>query len=280
MKKKYKLSNGKEIPSLGFGTFRLKEEVEDILKKALKVGYRLIDTAASYQNEEYVGKALRAVEINREDLFITGKLWNDSRDFEKIVSSCKETLKKLNLEYLDLYLVHWPASSALYPNWKEINANVWKTMEYLYEQGLVKSIGVSNFKKSQLEALMTTAKIKPMVNQIEFHIGFMQQETLEYCQNNNILVEAWSPCGGGKLLKKDIIKNMAEKYNVSPAKLCLRWCVEHNVIPITKSSHEERMIENFNLADFEITKEDMKILDSQPFIGGYGFDSETITIFN
>ena len=153
-------------------------------------------------------------------------------------------------------------------------------MEYLYEQGLVKSIGVSNFKKSQLEALMTTAKIKPMVNQIEFHIGFMQQETLEYCQNNNILVEAWSPCGGGKLLKKDIIKNMAEKYNVSPAKLCLRWCVEHNVIPITKSSHEERMIENFNLDDFEITEEDMKILDSQPFIGGYGFDSETITIFN
>lgn len=276
----YKLNNGKEIPSIGFGTFRLKEEVEDVVINAIEVGYKMIDTASSYLNEEYVGNAIKKANVDRKDLFITGKLWNDSRDFEKIVEACKETLKKLNVDYLDLYLVHWPASPVLYPNWKEINANVWKALEYLYEEGLVKSIGVSNFKKSQLEELMKVAKIKPMVNQIEFHIGFMQEETLKYCQENDILVEAWSPCGGGKLLKKEIIKEMAEKYNVSPAKLCLRWCVEHGVIPITKSTNIDRMKDNFNLYDFKISKEDMDILDSQPFIGGYGFDSETITIFN
>ena len=276
----YKLNNGKEIPSIGFGTFRLKEEVEDVVINAIEVGYKMIDTAASYLNEEYVGNAIKKTKVDRKDLFITGKLWNDSREFEKIVEACKETLKKLNVDYLDLYLVHWPASPVLYPNWKEINANVWKALEYLYEEGLVKSIGVSNFKKSQLEELMKVAKIKPMVNQIEFHIGFMQEETLKYCQENDILVEAWSPCGGGKLLKKEIIKEMAEKYNVSPAKLCLRWCVEHGVIPITKSTNIDRMKDNFNLYDFKISKEDMNILDSQPFIGGYGFDSETITIFN
>ena len=276
----YKLNNGKEIPSIGFGTFRLKEEVEDVVINAIEVGYKMIDTASSYLNEEYVGNAIKKANVDRKDLFITGKLWNDSREFEKIVEACKETLKKLNVEYLDLYLVHWPASPVLYPNWKVINANVWKALEYLYEEGLVKSIGVSNFKKSQLEELMKVAKIKPMVNQIEFHIGFMQEETLKYCQENDILVEAWSPCGGGKLLKKEIIKEMAEKYNVSPAKLCLRWCVEHGVIPITKSTNIDRMKDNFNLYDFKISKEDMDILDSQPFIGGYGFDSETITIFN
>ena len=276
----YKLNNGKEIPSIGFGTFRLKEEVEDVVINAIEVGYKMIDTASSYLNEEYVGNAIKKTKVDRKDLFITGKLWNDSREFEKIVEACKETLKKLNVDYLDLYLVHWPASPVLYPNWKEINANVWKALEYLYEEGLVKSIGVSNFKKSQLEELMKVAKIKPMVNQIEFHIGFMQEETLKYCQENDILVEAWSPCGGGKLLKKEIIKEMAEKYNVSPAKLCLRWCVEHGVIPITKSTNIDRMKDNFNLYDFKISKEDMNILDSQPFIGGYGFDSETITIFN
>lgn len=276
----YKLNNGKEIPSIGFGTFRLKEEVEDVVINAIEVGYKMIDTASSYLNEEYVGNAIKKANVDRKDLFITGKLWNDSRDFEKIKEACKETLKKLNVEYLDLYLVHWPASPVLYPNWKEINANVWKALEYLYEEGLVKSIGVSNFKKSQLEELMKVAKIKPMINQIEFHIGFMQEETLKYCQENDILVEAWSPCGGGKLLKKEIIKEMAEKYNVSPAKLCLRWCVEHGVIPITKSTNIDRMKDNFNLYDFKISKEDMNILDSQPFIGGYGFDSETITIFN
>jgi aldo/keto reductase len=276
----YKLNNGKEIPSIGFGTFRLKEEVEDVVINAIEVGYKMIDTASSYLNEEYVGNAIKKTKVDRKDLFITGKLWNDSREFEKIVEACKETLKKLNVDYLDLYLVHWPASPILYPNWKEINANVWKALEYLYEEGLVKSIGVSNFKKSQLEELMKVAKIKPMVNQIEFHIGFMQEETLKYCQENDILIEAWSPCGGGKLLKKEIIKEMAEKYNVSPAKLCLRWCVEHGVIPITKSTNIDRMKDNFNLYDFKISKEDMNILDSQPFIGGYGFDSETITIFN
>lgn len=276
----YKLNNGKEIPSIGFGTFRLKEEVEDVVINAIEVGYKMIDTASSYLNEEYVRNAIKKTKVDRKDLFITGKLWNDSREFEKIVEACKETLKKLNVDYLDLYLVHWPASPILYPNWKEINANVWKALEYLYEEGLVKSIGVSNFKKSQLEELMKVAKIKPMVNQIEFHIGFMQEETLKYCQENDILIEAWSPCGGGKLLKKEIIKEMAEKYNVSPAKLCLRWCVEHGVIPITKSTNIDRMKDNFNLYDFKISKEDMNILDSQPFIGGYGFDSETITIFN
>ena len=253
------LNNGKIIPSIGFGTWKLKnnEETIEIIKEAIKYGYRHIDTAFAYGNEETIGKGIKESNIDRKDLFITGKLWNDDRGYENIINACKRTIKNLNCEYLDLYLIHWPASKAVHDDWIEINKETWQALEYLYEQGLVKAIGVCNFKINQLEELIKTAKIKPMVNQIEFHIGVYNKDILDYCNRNNIIVEAWSPLGSGKLFKVEELKEMASKYNVSVAQLCIRWCLQNNTLPLPKSKNIERIKNNLDVFNFEITNEDM-----------------------
>ena len=278
---KYQLSNGLKLPIIGFGTWKLKnnEDTIEIIKNAVNCGYRLFDTASAYGNEEAIGKGLKISNINRKELFISGKLWNEDRGYDNIISACKKTINALDCEYLDMYLIHWPASKAVHENWQEINEETWRAFEYLYQEGLVKSIGVCNFKKNQLEALLKTAKIKPMVNQIEYHIGYMQEETVKYCQENNILIEAWSPLGSGKMLKVEDLNNMAKKYNVSTANLCLKWCIQNKILPLPKSKNLERMQENINCLDFEISKEDMTILNEMPFVGGLALDSETITLF-
>lgn len=276
------LSNNNKIPCIGFGTWKLKnnDETSEIIKEAIKCGYRHFDTAFAYGNEEAVGKGLKESKINREELFITGKLWNDDRGYDNIINACKRTINNLQCDYLDLYLIHWPASKTVHDDWIEINNETWKAFEYLYQNGYVKAIGVCNFKKNQLEELLKSAKIKPMVNQIEFHIGFRQEETVDYCKKNNILVEAWSPLGSGKILKVESLKEMADKYNVSVAKLCLRWCLQNGTIPLPKSKNIERMQDNLDVFNFEISEEDMQILDNFPYVGGSGLDSETLTLFN
>lgn len=276
------LSNNNKIPCIGFGTWKLKnnDETSEIIKEAIKCGYRHFDTAFAYGNEEAVGKGLKESKINREELFITGKLWNDDRGYDNIINACKRTINNLQCDYLDLYLIHWPASKTVHDDWIEINNETWKAFEYLYQNGYVKAIGVCNFKKNQLEELLKSAKIKPMVNQIEFHIGFRQEETVDYCKKNNILVEAWSPLGSGKILKVESLKEIADKYNVSVAKLCLRWCLQNGTIPLPKSKNIERMQDNLDIFNFEISEEDMQILDNFPYVGGSGLDSETLTLFN
>lgn len=247
-----------------------------IINNAIQVGYKLIDTASSYLNEEAIGDAIKI--NNREDLFISGKLWNSDR--ENVIEACKKTIANLKCEYLDLYLVHWPAAKALYDNWIDINNNVWKQMEELVDLGLVKNIGVSNYKANQLEELLKHAKIKPYINQIEFHPGFMQKDIVDYCKKQHIIVQAWSPLGSGKMLKKQEIINLAEKYeNKSPAQICLRWCLQNDVIPVVKSTEIDRMKSNLDIFDFQITKEDMDYLNSLPYLGGSGLDSETLTLF-
>lgn len=277
----YTLSNGKKIPNIGYGTWRLKnnDDTVEIIKTAVKAGYRLFDTAIAYGNIGAVGKGLKESKINREELFITSKLWNDSRKYDEVIEACKKTIDELQCDYLDLYLIHWPASPALFDDWASKNNETWKAFEYLYKEGLVKAIGVCNFKKHQLEPLIENASIKPMVNQIEFHIGQMQEEVLEYCFNNDILVEAWSPLGSGKMLKVEELQQMAEKYNVTTAQLCIRWCIQNNVLPIPKSKNEDRMKQNLDVFDFEISEEDMKTLNEMPYVGGSGLDSDTITLF-
>ena len=276
------LNNGKIIPSIGFGTWKLKnnEETVEIIKEAIKCGYSHIDTAFAYGNEETIGKGIKESNIDRKDLFITGKLWNDDRGYENIINACKRTIKNLNCEYLDLYLIHWPASKAVHDDWIEINKETWQALEYLYEQGLVKAIGVCNFKINQLEELIKTAKIKPMVNQIEFHIGVYNKDILDYCNRNNIIVEAWSPLGSGKLFKVEELKEMASKYNVSVAQLCIRWCLQNNTLPLPKSKNIERIKNNLDVFNFEITNEDMEYLNNFRRVGSSGLDSETITLFN
>ncbi len=276
------LNNNNQILLVGFGTWKLKnnEQTVEIIKEAIKCGYRHFDTAFAYGNEEAVGKGLKESLINREELFITGKLWNDDRGYDNIINACKRTISNLQCGYLDLYLIHWPASKAVHDDWIDINNETWKAFEYLYQNGYVKAIGVCNFKKNQLEELLKIAKIKPMVNQIEFHIGFRQEDTVDYCKKNNILVEAWSPLGSGKMLKVEALKKIADKYNVSVAQLCLRWCLQNETIPLPKSKDTQRMKENLNIFNFEISEEDMQILNDFPYVGGSGLDSETITLFN
>lgn len=281
MMMKYMLKKRLNIPSIGFGTWKLKNDdaTIQIIKDAIEVGYRHFDTAYAYGNEEMIGKGIKESKINREELFITGKLWNEDRGYENIINACKRTIKNLDCDYLDLYLIHWPASIALYDNWEEINNETWRAFEYLYNEGFVKAIGVCNFKVHHLEALIKSCTIMPMVNQIEFHPGMIQKDIVEFCHENNILVEAWSPLGSGKLLKKEKLIEIANKYNVSVAKLCIKWCLQNNVLPLPKSKNKDRMIDNINVNDFEITQEDMEIINNMEYMGGSGLDSDTLTLF-
>ena len=230
---KRKLINGYEIPILGFGTWKTPDgqTAVNAVKKAIEVGYTHIDTAARYENEVSVGKAIKESNVPREHLFITSKLWNSNRGYEKTIQACKKTLEDLGLDYLDLYLIHWPAAANQFDNWDEINLDTWKAMIDLYKMGKVKAIGVSNFKPHHLKSLME-AEISPMVNQIEFHPGFMQKETIEYCQSNNIIIEAWSPIGNGRLLENETLIEIAKKYNKSVAQICIKWCLQNNTIPL------------------------------------------------
>lgn len=265
-----------KLPLIGFGTWKLKNnpETTDIVNNAVKNGYRLIDTASSYQNEEAVGNAI--INSNRSDLCISGKLWNTDRN--NVFEACDRTIRNLKCDYLDLYLMHWPASKAVHENWDEINNEVWFQMEKLVTAGKVKYIGVSNFKSNQLEELLKSCSIKPFVNQIEFHPGFMQKETVSFCANNNITVQAWSPLRSGRALKKKEIIGLAEKYDKTPAQIILKWCIQNAVIPIVKSKNPERMKSNLDL-NFTIFDEDFRYLNNLPYMGSSGLDSETLTLF-
>ena len=280
-KKNYVLNNGLEIPKIGYGTWKLKNNDDTVcaVSEAIKIGYRLFDTASAYNNEKTIGLGFKKSKIDRNNLFITGKLWNDSRKYDDVINACKKTIDELDCEFLDLYLIHWPASPALYENWEELNWETWTALEKLYNDGFVKAIGVCNFKVHQLESLLKKAIIKPMVNQIEFHIGQMQSEIVNYCKNNDILVEAWSPLGSGKMLKNAFLQNMATKYSVTVAQLCIRWCVQNDVLPIPRSKNIDRINSNFDVFDFEISDSDMKTLNEMPYIGGSGLDSDTLTLF-
>ena len=210
-------------------------------------------------------------------MFISGKLWNSDRF--NVSDACKMTIEKLQCNYLDTYLMHWPASKVVHDNWAEINNIVWKQMEKLVESGYVKNIGVCNFKVSQLEELLKSADIKPCVNQIEIHPGFRQQEIVDFCKYNNIIIQAWSPLGSGKILKKQEIIAVAEKYSRTPAQICLKWCIQNGIIPIVKSKDSLRMKSNIDIFNFEIQHEDMEYLNNLPYLGSSGLDSESLTLF-
>lgn len=272
------LNNGVQIPDIGFGTWQTpdgKTAIQAVLC-ALENGYRHIDTAAVYGNEESVGKAIRMSGIAREDLFVTTKVWNTERGYERTLKAFEQSLKKLDMDYIDLYLIHWPAVAKHFSDWKELNAETWRALEYLYEKGKVKAIGVSNFLVPHLEALHETAEILPMVNQIEFHPGYMQPETVVYCQDHGILIEAWSPLGTGKMLNNEMLKEIAANYGVSVAQLCIRWILQKGHLPLPKSVTPERIRQNREVYSFEISAEDEKVIDQLPYIGGSGLYPEEV----
>jgi len=245
------LNNGVKMPWFGLGVFKVEEgpELVNAVKTAIQHGYRSIDTAAIYENEEGVGQGIKESGIAREDLFVTSKVWNADLGYESTLAAYQTSLDKLGLEYLDLYLIHWPVEG----KYKE----AWRALETLYKEGRVRAIGVSNFQVHHLEDLMKDAEIKPMVNQVEYHPRLTQKDVQSFCREQGIQMEAWSPLMQGQLLDNEVLAAIAAKYNKSVAQIILRWDLQNGVVTIPKSTKEHRIIENSQVFDFELTQEDM-----------------------
>lgn len=259
----FKLNNEVLIPSIGFGTWQISEgkAVVNAVKCALTTGYKHIDTAAVYGNEKGVGQAIKESGTDRKELFITSKVWNTERGYEPTLKAFDQTLSDLQLDYLDLYLIHWPATKNQFNNWEQINYDTWRALEELYRLGRVRAIGLSNFLPQHIEPLLEQATVLPMVNQIEYQPGYMQPECVEFCNKHNILVEAWSPLGSGKLLKNETLQSIAKKYNKSVAQLCIKWVLQNGILPLPKSATPKRIKENLEVTDFTIELKDMDTIN-------------------
>lgn len=265
------LHNGVNMPWMGLGVFKVKEgeEVVESVKAAIRNGYISIDTAAIYGNEEGVGQAIRESGVDREELFITSKVWNADQGYESTLKAFETSLAKLGLDYLDLYLIHWPG--------KDKYKETWKALEKLYKDGRVRAIGVSNFHIHHLEDLISSAEIKPMVNQVEYHPHLTQKELLAFCKKEGIQLEAWSPLKQGQLLEEPVLVDIANKYNKSVAQVILRWDLQNGVVTIPKSIKEHRIIENSNVFDFELSTEDMEKIDGLNQNSRAGSNPDTMT---
>ncbi|MCA0969749.1 aldo/keto reductase [Halobacillus litoralis] len=252
----FTLQNGTNMPKVGLGVYKMNDDQEVInaVLSALDLGYRHIDTASFYENEKGVGDALKRSKVEREDIFVTTKVWNDEQGYEETLDAFERSMEKLQLDYLDLYLIHWPVPGKY--------TETWKALEKLYRDGRVKAIGVCNFMEHHLDELMNTAEIKPMVNQVELHPRIYQKELMEYCKEHKIQVEAWAPIGRGKYFDAPVLKKLSDKYGKSPAQIILRWHLEHDVVVIPKSSNKSRQEENADLFDFELKAEEVEEINA------------------
>ncbi|NNU84116.1 aldo/keto reductase [Geobacillus sp. BMUD] len=250
------LHNGVKMPWVGLGVYKVKEgeEVRSAVRTALEVGYRHVDTAAFYENEEGVGQAIRESGIPREQVFVTTKVWNTDQGYETTLKAFDKSLKKLGFDYVDLYLVHWPVKG----KYKE----TYRALEKLYKDGYVRAIGVSNFHIHHLQDVLADCEIKPMVNQVEYHPRLTQKELHAFCQENGIQLEAWSPLMRGEILNEPTIVDIGRKYGKTPAQVVLRWDLQHRVVTIPKSVTPARIKENADLFDFSLTDEEMKQIDA------------------
>ena len=258
----FTLANGVILPCVGYGTWQTPagEVAASVVRQAIEAGYHHIDAAAVYANEPGVGQGIKASGIAREQLFVTSKLWNTERGYAKTKKAFEKTLSDLDLEYLDLYLIHWPANSRQFANWDEINLETWAAMTELYKAGRIRAIGVSNFQPKHLQSLLKT-EIPPMVNQIRFHPGMMQKEVVSFCQQNGITVEAWSPLDQGQVLKDPVLREIGQRYGKSTAQVCIRWILQHGICPLPKSVTLERIVANADVFDFELSQAEMETID-------------------
>ncbi|MBP5236006.1 MAG: aldo/keto reductase [Clostridia bacterium] len=270
----FTLNNGVKVPGIGYGTWQTPDGdvTRNCVREALLAGYRHIDTASAYGNEASVGAGIRESGVKREDIFVTTKHWVVDRGYEKTIKAVETSLELLGLDYIDLYLIHWPCVARTNPNdWRQINADTWRGFEKMYKEGKIRALGVSNFRKPQLDPLFEDAEIKPAVNQVEFHPGYTQMENVEYCKSLGMVIEAWSPLGSGAVLADPLLCGIAEKYGKSTAQVCVRYVLQHDVLPLPKSTKPERMKSNSEVFDFEISEEDMKLIDSMPETGFTGW---------
>ena len=269
----FTLANGVNVPCIGYGTWQTPdgEITADCVRAALELGYRHIDTAFAYGNEKSVGEGLRRSGVARSEIFVTTKHWVTERGYAKTIKAVETSLDLLGLDYVDLYLIHWPCVKKLSPRWKEINADTWRAMETMYRDGKIRAIGVSNFFPEHLDALIAMSEIKPMVNQLEFHPGYTQMENIRYSQSCGLLAEAWSPLGSGAVLADPQLNAIAAKYGKTAAQLCVRFALQCDVLPLPKSTKPERIAANADVFDFAISEEDMRAIASLPQMGFSGF---------
>lgn len=275
-----KLNNGVEIPCVGYGTFRTDPAVTaQAVQDAIAAGYRHIDTAKVYENEVGVGQGIKAAGVPREELFVTSKLWNTDRGYEATKAAFQASLDRLGLDYLDLYLIHWPANEKQFgADAAKINAETWRAMEELYEAGKIRAIGLSNFMPHHVAELLKTAKIKPMVDQIEVHPGWTHAEEIKKLQAMDIVVEAWGPLGGqgATVLVDPTMQKIAAAHGKSTAQVSLRWILQQGVVPLPKSVHADRIKQNMDLFDFELSNEEMQAISVLPNLGGQCKDPDDV----
>lgn len=250
-----RLHNGVDIPRVGLGVYKMEDgkEVADAIQSAVNIGYRHVDTASFYGNEKGVGEGIQKSGLPREELFITTKVWNEEQGYDETLKAFDRSMEKLGLEYLDLYLIHWPVPGKF--------KSTWRALEKLYDEGRVKAIGVCNFMEHHLDDLLESAEITPMVNQVEFHPALYQKELAEYCHHKGIKMEAWAPLARGRYFDAAILKQIAGNYNKTPAQIILRWHLQHDVVVIPKSVNPGRQQENFDLFDFYLNDDEMKRID-------------------
>lgn len=260
-----KLSNGLEIPEIGFGTWQTPDGrivVRDV-KQAIRAGYRLIDTSAAFGNENGIGQAVRESDVPREELFITSKVWTTDRGYDATLRAFDASLERFQLDFLDLYLIHWPDAKT-----PQVNIDTWRALERIYSEGRVRAIGVSNFLPHHLLPVWEAAETKPMVNQIEFHPGYLQPAAVVFCRTRGIVVQGWSPLGSGKLIEKPILTAIAKNHRATAAQVCLRWSLQHGIIPLPKAETPAQMYQNLDL-DFTLSPFEMQTIDAIEPNGGF-----------
>lgn len=275
----YTLRNGVQIPCVAFGTYKASaDESAKVIRLAIEAGYRYFDTASFYGTEKYLGEAIRESKILRSEFFITSKVWKTEMGYKEVKEAFSRTLEQLGTDYLDQYLIHWPLPTPDFTEWKQLDIDTWKAMEELYKEGKIRSIGLSNFLPHHIENILEHCEIPPMVDQLEYHPGYAQEAAVQYCKEHDILVQAWSPIGRGRMFGDPLFVELTEKYQVSPAQLCLRFAVQNGVIPLPKSSTMERMKENQDIFSFEISEEDMYRLRTMPQAGWSGEHPDRVRV--
>ena len=275
----FELHNGVHIPCIGFGTYQAQngEIAVSAVKKAIALGYRHIDTAAGYGNEESVGIAVKQSGIGREEVFITSKLQNTEHGYENTMKAFEQTMKNLDMDYLDLYLIHWPNPVKYRNEWQSANAKTWKAFEELYKAGRIRSIGISNFHPRHIDELMKTAEIAPMVNQIRLCPGDTQDEVVAYCKEHNMVLEAYSPLGTGRIFEVPQMQAIAQKYGKTIAQICIRWSLQKGYLPLPKSVTESRIKENADVFDFELSAQDVQNISDLKGCCGYSQNPDMTT---
>lgn len=267
----YTLLNGVAIPCIAFGTFNAADRNNtEIIQTAIEAGYRYFDTASFYGTESALGEAIQNSHIPRQNFFLASKMWKNEMGYQETKNAFSQTLHRLKTDYLDLYLIHWPLPSPDYKDWKQLDIDTWRAMEELYQKGKIRAIGLSNFLPHHIENILQNCTIPPMVNQLEFHPGYTQESAVQYCKKHDIQIQAWSPIGRARVLKDPLLLELAEKYQVSSAQICLKFAIQNEIIPLPKSSSMERMKQNLDLFSFQISDEDMYRLNTMPPVGWSG----------